>query len=305
MPVVSLEDGISIRTFCPPSGFDPLSASAAELGEYGFPARPENPRHLALYRRVFGRLKGRLKYVEPTFRINPRKTNDPRNRNYSGGPFTGNNWSGGVVQPPHGESFRQVLGEWVVPNASPPTPGGSFSVCYWVGLDGFFTGPGAFELLQAGVKCELSGSPSTTVFYLWHQWYPSSQVEITNPTINAGDLVMILLSATPGVAPTTAMVYFTNISSGAATSYAITAPTAVQLAGTSAEWIVEAPDADQLPDYGLVFFHSCMACSASSTVNGGSGEMLNIVQGGIVQGGNIISQATAVTPAVVECRYVT
>ena len=94
MPVITLENDIKIMTFNPPPGFDPLAATAAELEQYGYPARPEHPRFLKLYRGVFSRLKGRLKYVEPSFRI---IRDNPRNR--SSGVFTGDNWSGGVVQP--------------------------------------------------------------------------------------------------------------------------------------------------------------------------------------------------------------
>ena len=91
MPVITFEDDIRITTFRPPPGFDPLVASASELKQYGFPARPDHPRFLELYRRVFGRLKGRLTYVEPAFRINRDKSTDPLNRASSAGTFTGDN----------------------------------------------------------------------------------------------------------------------------------------------------------------------------------------------------------------------
>lgn len=246
MPVINLEGDISITTFSPPSGFDPLVASASELEQYGFPARPDSPRLLKLYQRVFTRLKGRLKYVEPSFRICQDKSHDLHNQTSSAGVFTGDNWSGGIVQPPQGQSFRQVLGHWVVPNAYPPKSGGLFLNSYWIGLDGF-SGPGANEGLQAGVDCLLFGSSRT--LYLWHQWAPSSKVSITNPAVSAGDLLMISISAARGAGATTATVYFANISIGAATSYVVSAPPPTQLAGNSAEWIVEAPDgADHLAD---------------------------------------------------------
>ena len=60
MPLITLEGDISITTFEPPSGFDPLAATDAELEQYGFPSRPDHPRLLTLYQRVFTRLKGRF-----------------------------------------------------------------------------------------------------------------------------------------------------------------------------------------------------------------------------------------------------
>lgn len=291
MPVITLEDDISITTFRPPPGFDPLSATAAELEQYGFPARPDHPRFLKLYRGVFGRLKGRLKYIEPTFRIirdNP--------RNPSSSVFTGDNWSGGVVQPPPGQSFRQVLGHWVVPNAYPVADGLFFN-SYWIGLDGF-SGPGANEVLQAGIDCLLVGSLRPS-FYPWHQWAPSPKVAITNLEVSAGDLVTVSITATPGAGATTATVQFANITSGAATSFAVSATPPTRLAGNSAEWIVEADDVNQLADYGQVFFADCIACAGNNTgAGGGTGQKLDIVRGTTV-----ISEATLVTPQVIQCRY--
>lgn len=78
MSVIDLEDDIRITTFKPPSGFDPLSATASELEQYGFPARPDHPRLLKLYQHVFTRLKGRLKYVEPSLRVSHDEPLNPR-----------------------------------------------------------------------------------------------------------------------------------------------------------------------------------------------------------------------------------
>ena len=50
MPEIALESGFTIRTYAPPRGFDPLTASPAGLERHGFPARPEDPHHLARYR---------------------------------------------------------------------------------------------------------------------------------------------------------------------------------------------------------------------------------------------------------------
>ena len=93
----------------------------------------------------------------------------------------------------------------MVPNAHAPTPN-PFLNSYWIGLDGFV--PGANEVLQAGVDCFLFGGLSS--FYLWHQWAPSAKVSVTNPTVSAGDLVVVSISAAPGAGATNATVYFAN-----------------------------------------------------------------------------------------------
>jgi hypothetical protein len=184
----------------------------------------------------------------------------------------------------------------VVPNAYPKS-GEVFLNSYWIGLDGF-SGPGANEVLQAGVDCSLLGS--TTTFYAWHQWAPSAKVGITNLAVSAGDLVMVSITATHGAGATTATVSFANITSGVATSFAVSAPPAMQLAGNSAEWIVEAPNgANQLADYGQVFFDDCIACAGNNTgAGGGTGQKLDILHGATV-----VSEATLVTSQVIQCRY--
>jgi hypothetical protein len=290
MPVITLEDGISIRTFSPPPGFDPVVATASELEQYGFPARPNHPRLLKLYQRVFARLKGRLNYIEPAFRVIRDESHGPPP---SAGVYTGDNWSGGVVQPPLGKSFNQVMGEWVVPNAY-PKPGEVFLNSYWIGLDGFI-GPALGEVLQAGVDCFLFETSSS--LYPWHQWAPAAKVAISNLAVSAGDLVAISISAPPGAGATTATVHFANISSGAATSYVISAPPSYQLAGSSAEWVVEA-DPNHLADYGQLFFDNCIACAGNSGAGGGTGRKLDIYRGSTP-----ISESTLITSQVIQCRY--
>src|SRR5271168_2279862 len=102
MTQITLEGGIKIRTFRPPPGFDPLSASPADLMKNGFPARPEDAHHLERYRQVLGQLKDKFHYVEPTFRVNPDRRHGPRNGRTEAGTETSGNWSGGVVYAPQG-----------------------------------------------------------------------------------------------------------------------------------------------------------------------------------------------------------
>src|SRR5215471_392498 len=104
MPELTLEGGAKIRTFAPPGGFDPLTASLADLQRYGFPPRPEDPHHLARYTQFFSRLKNKFNYIQPTFRVNTDRRHGPRIRRAEAGTETSTNWSGGVVFAPSGTS---------------------------------------------------------------------------------------------------------------------------------------------------------------------------------------------------------
>lgn len=302
MAVITLEGDVRIITFHPPPGFDPLAASAAELERYGFPARPDDPRLLEQFERVFGRLKGRFHYVEPTFRINRNRSHGPRKQTLTAGTWTGDNWSGGIVNAPMGQSFNGILGEWVVPNVYPATPSQEWYACAtWVGLDG----DGSGDVCQAGVECLVYGTRNNRFAasaYPWHQWFGGPMVTVTSVPVSFGDFVTVSL-CTSGGGSKTATVHFANITSGIGTSYVISAPSRTTLVGNSAEWIVEAPTLSgaQVPlaDYGEVFFSSCFAVlSGGGGVGGGTGKNVDLGPPGAV-----ISQGTLITENIILCQY--
>jgi Peptidase A4 family len=301
MAIITLENDIKITTFRPPSGFDPLTASAQELAQAGFPPRPTDPTLLARYQRFFNRTKSKFQYIEPTFRVDTTKTTHTnKGAKMGAGTETYDNWSGGVVYAPSGQSFKWVQGDWVIPDVY-PTAQNQWQYCAnWVGLDG----DGSGDVCQAGMICAVfqSGSSITRSFFPWHEWYPSNWVEITNLSISPGDLVSVLV-CTQGAGSTTATIYFGNQSSGVSTSYQITAPSGTKLVGNSAEWIVETPKVNgvltDMPDYGQVFLSTCEAyLTNGSVVNGGTGNNINLVQNN-----KTLSTGTLITPTIIECQY--
>ena len=302
MPVVHLEKDIKITTFRPHAGFDPLTASARELAHAGFPPRPTDPKLLARYTRFFYRTKNRFQYIEPTFRIDPTKTTHTnKGAKMGAGTETYDNWSGGVVYAPGGQSFKWVQGDWVVPDVY-PTVQNQWQYCAsWVGLDG----DGSGDVCQAGMICAAyaSGSSISRSIFPWHEWYPQSWVEITNLDVSPGDLVTMLICSTDGAGSTSALVFFGNQTSGVSTSYQITAPSGTKLAGNSAEWVVETPVVNgvlsDMPDYGQVFFSNCEGyLTNGSVINGGTGNSIKLVQNNVT-----LSTGALITPTIIECQY--
>lgn len=303
MSQIILEGGVKILTFPPPApNFDPLTASPADLAKYGFPAMQDDPQHRERYRRVFSQIKKKLTYVEPTFRVNSDRFHGPRKRQPTAGTETSTNWSGGVVYAPKGQSFQWMEGDWVVPDVDAPTQGQWYYCASWIGIDG----DGSGDVFQAGVECEVyrSGSSITRHIYPWWEWYPISEVQITNLTVNPGDMITMILCSTQGVGSTTGTVYFTNRTTGASMSYALTAPAGTKLVGNCAEWIVEAPTVggsqSALADYGEVFFSVCEAVTTpgNTTVNGGTGDNINMYAGS-----QEVSEGNLITPTIVQCLY--
>jgi hypothetical protein len=188
-----------------------------------------------------------------------------------------------------------------VPDVYPPTQNQWYYCGTWIGLDG----DGSGDVCQAGMLCAAyqSGNAITRTIYPWHEWYPSPSVEITNLPINPGDLITMLICTPQGAGSTTATIFFSNTTSGVSTSYTITAPSGTQLAGNSAEWVVETPLVNgvltSMPDYGEVFFSTCEAyLTNGSVVNGGTSNNINCVQNG-----KTVSSGTLVTPTIILVQY--
>jgi hypothetical protein len=302
MPQVALDAGMKVTLFePPPKGFDPLSASLADLEKHGFPTRLADPHHIERYKRVFGHLQGKFHYVIPTFRINSEKSHGPRKRRPADGTETSTNWCGAVAYAPAGQSFRWIEGDWVVPDVAAPTQNQWYYCASWIGIDG----DGSGDVCQAGVECEVyrSGGSIIRNVYPWFEWFPNSEVQITNLGISPGDMVTMLLCTNQAAGSTSATVYFTNRTTGASTSLGFNAPAGSKLVGNSAEWIVEAPTVggaqSAIADFGEVFFSVSEAVTNNSTiVNGGSGDNINLtVNGNVVADGNLIA------PTVVQALY--
>ncbi len=297
MKRMELEGGLEIVTFGPPKDFDPLTAAAGDLEKNGFPSFPDSAHHRERFKRVFGQLKNKFHYIQPTMRVNKEKVHGPRAKRPTDGTETSTNWSGAVVYAPAGQSFSWVQGDWIVPNVDAPTENEWYYCASWIGIDG----DGSGDVFQAGVECDVyrSGSTITRNIYPWWEWYPTPEVQITNLPMNPGDMVTMLLCSAQGAGSTKGTVFFTNRTTGASTSVALTAPGTTKLVGNSAEWIVEAPTVggaqSALADYGEVFFSVCEAVTnKSTTVNGGTGNNINL---------GSVSQGNLITPTIVQCLY--
>jgi hypothetical protein len=296
---------IEVETFRPPPHrFDARQASDSDLVRHGFPRRPvEDERAMERYDAVLRRLEGKLHYIVPTFTTRVDKRHRPLER-VEEGQETSSNWSGGVQYASAGNAFRWVEGNWTIPNVYPPTQNAWYYCSSWIGIDG----DGSNDVCQAGIECEVfqSGSSIIRNIYPWFEWYPDFEHPITNFPVSAGDEITCVI-CTGGAGATSASIYFTNVSSGAATSLSMTAPPANQnwnghLEGNCAEWVVERPEVGgslaNLADYGSVVFFNAEAYDGSQTLNGGQGDDMDMYNGS-----TIISDGVLDAPTLVQCLY--
>ncbi len=189
----------------------------------------------------------------------------------------------------------------MVPDVGAPTQNQWYYCASWIGIDG----DGSPDVCQAGVECEVyqSGASVTRNIYPWWEWYPNPEVAITNFPVNPGDMITMLICSSQGAGSTSASVYFTNRTTGASVSFTISPPSGYQLVGNCAEWIVEAPTVNgsqsAIADYGETFFSVCESVTNSgTTIVGGSGDNINLVNGTTV-----LSEGVLVTPTIVQCLY--
>lgn len=300
VPVIGKPD-FGVRLFKrAPEGFNPLAAKPRELIAYGYPLRPDPSLQPALHE-VWTRMLSRpITLIEPQFALMKDKARRSRTR-YS--LPSGLAWCGSIARPPSnspdGGTFAFISGQWTVPNVIPAGASDSICAC-WVGIDG--GGEDSNDILQAGTTQEFVGTiPFVPPFqsYAWFEWYPAPPATITNFAVSAGDTIYCTICAN---SPTEAIVRLLNVTSGVATVFIKSAPKKTQLAGDTAEWVIEAPidSGMDLGRFGDVYFDSCIAGTTS-------GQLLFAGDGALVPmydtHANVIARATAVTQQVIKVQY--
>jgi len=135
-------NGKIVKTYSPPKGFRPYSASNARLAEYGFPPRPANPVALAVWRTEMRSWKGSA--PAPPFLMETHMRADTK---YSP------NWAGYVIQDLGGNFFTHAEGWYTEPTIYSSRCSKTVEVS-WAGIGGWGTG----VLAQNGTLYDSSGA---------------------------------------------------------------------------------------------------------------------------------------------------
>ncbi|KAF3763874.1 proteinase aspergillopepsin II, partial [Cryphonectria parasitica EP155] len=189
------------------------------------------------------------------------------------------NWAGSVYT---STGIDYVTGTIVVPTPSAGDGSGlkaaleGYCASAWVGIDGDTCDT---AILQTGVDfCYDAGDVS---FDAWYEWYPDYAYDF-DITIDAGDTVTMTVTAT-STSKGTAVIE--NVTTGKSVTYSFT-NTEGDLCEYDAEWIVE--DFEEglslvpFADFDSVEFTDAYATSGSSTIEAGSGSIIDIRQSGTV-----------------------
>jgi hypothetical protein len=227
----------------PPAGFDPLTASAAELKRYGLPLPPAATKHPKAFQRWQQIVRHAHRAVTPHFTPKPGLKHNATSGNWSGGavttPACGRFGCGWVSQAP----IAGVEGEWTVPDVSGSSEIGQVSE--WVGLDG----DGNNQVQQIGTDAT-NVDPGIAVYDAWVELYPDDSQGLSGLTIGSGDDMFGQVQFDE--ASNTLYFFLMDITQNAYVSFA-TAATYLS-PGHSAEWIVERPFYNGTYDHPLPWF---------------------------------------------------
>jgi hypothetical protein len=277
------------RTYdSPPRDFDLRTATARALREHGVPPRPD-PRLQPALDRIWKQAAARdLTYVKAELAVDSASSSrDPRLRTEAFDEDGQSNWAGVYVSV---TGARFVFAEWVVPDVPDVDPAlfRPITAGFWVGIDGVVVLPGGTQLLQAGIRVDvtphwpfLGGGVRWQAFTEWWslkyaETPQAGAATVDNFPVSSGDTVSFLIYTEQ---PNLGYVWISNLSTGQQTLICVPAAPQIASFGGTVEWIIEAPrSSDDLPAFSPVTFTSCVGGSAffGSTYAGRNPIMFDI-----------------------------
>lgn len=276
----------------PPDYFDPNTAGSADLIKHGMlwrrPAATDAPALREAWKKAFSRKWLAKDRIVPELEVQVGKTHRLKGLKKTNGGFTSYAWSGCVVNGSP-DSFTSVIGYWVIPTVGVPAEmqgrEGGWNSSSWIGIDGYIT---TNDVLQAGIEQKVAPSGNAT-YVAWYEWQVAGgdvgqfpyirQTNINNFFVAPGHTIYCSVQYVNN--NTAGQIYLANDTTGKQISLTLAPPTGASFNGSSAEWIMEAPDDGEpisaLPSFSSVEFTSCLACSAAESATPLDGITINIV----------------------------
>jgi hypothetical protein len=149
----------------PAPGFDPLTATDAELVANGLPIRPSDPADMAAWRSMVtapARLPGRTCVLGK----GPATTGGA---SVGSGSRQSVNWAGYVAT---SHTYEDVYGYWTIPDVGTDPPSFAAASSQWIGIGQ--GGRSGLPLVQTGTEADINvGGPGPT-YYMWWEVVPNS-----------------------------------------------------------------------------------------------------------------------------------
>lgn len=168
------------------------------------------------------------------------------------------NWAGAILeQPPAGQQFATVVGQFTVPTVKKgSTPSSYWAASAWVGIDG---DTWQSAILQTGIDFWVDASGNVN-YDAWYEWFPDYAYDF-NLKINAGDQILMIVQAT---STTTGICVIRNLTTRQTVTKQLSSSSA--LGGQNAEWIIEdfisGSGPVPLANWGTVTFTNAVALTS-------------------------------------------
>jgi hypothetical protein len=229
-----------LKVFLPPAGVKPLTESAVQLREKGFPPRPSNVAAGALSAWV-----NAMRHVK-RFTVPHPVCSSARH-----GAHLADLWNGiwvgyGYLAKDfgNGSDFNETSGEWVQPTVGNNSKYTNYQdapdASFWNGLGGLNWKVTSPDVIQAG--CD-SISTSTAQYRCWTEDYPLG-TDWEGPVVRPGDTVYVSVLY---VGDSEASYYIENVTTGDVQSFENSAP---YESDNTAEWVSERVNGLYYPNYG-------------------------------------------------------
>jgi hypothetical protein len=296
----------------PPHDFDLTKASASELIQHGLlwprPGVGDDPALVNAWNEVFSRRSLAKDWIVPVLSPQVGKTHNLKHP-VSGATdqnFAQNRWSGaGLIT----GKWTSVVGKWSVPQVSqPPEPQGSeggWNSSSWAGIDGGVNGSN--DVLQAGIQQTVNGD-GQPAYVAWFEWFatPQSgspdyvyQTNISNFAVNAGDKIVCYVQYVD--ASTAGYLFLFNSTTHQSLAITLAPPPGATFNGSTAEWIMEAPDGGE-PNSSIPRFTTVLFSVASASGPGGAGKLSNAATYSIKSASGKILTSTTIKNSTVTIR---
>lgn len=179
-------NGITVTSVTPPPGFQPLTASDAELSKYGFPIRPTTSAGLASWTKNMAAYRHT---VTPNLSIEVAPSGaTTAATNTSDGPHT--KWGGYIAYSTTSHHFQSAWAHFAAPNLG-AVCGSPYGMSIWTGMGGY----GNTRLIQSGIEAGENFGGSTVWQPFWELVGPATygqqplKAATTEMAVNPGNVL--------------------------------------------------------------------------------------------------------------------
>jgi hypothetical protein len=243
--------GATVKELIPPAGFQPETATAAQLDEYGFPPRPSDPAQLAQWQKEMSLWKGAAPPAPFLTETHTQVTADT---------VTHPIWAGYAVtaEPGSISAFSHVEGWYIEPQMGPSRCSSTAEVS-WAGLGGYYDPYNGGWLAQNGTGW---GVPGLGAHQAWWEIVPTNDII---PVPNYFGTAGAEFDASVRVVSGGFRFWFLNYATGVSTAF--NRPFTGATNSLSAEVVIERPSINGTPS-NLANFQTFSVFQSEAWING-------------------------------------